>query len=121
MKNGTTGSRSRRGTDSIHPAGLGGPGRNRAARLIRGELSEGDSTVQAWFQVSDDSQLGDGMAAASTLAIEAQGLVKVFGRTRAVDGVDLAVPSGAVYGVLGPNGAGKTDYHRMLAPRQRMD
>jgi ABC-2 type transport system ATP-binding protein len=102
-------------------AGLVVPGRNRAARLIRGELSEGDSTVQAWFQVSDDSQLGDGMAAASTLAIEAQGLVKVFGRTRAVDGVDLAVPSGAVYGVLGPNGAGKTTTIRMLATLQRPD
>ena len=42
------------------------------------------------------------------LAIEANGLVKTFGDVRAVDGVDLAVPRGAVYGVLGPNGAGKT-------------
>ncbi|SES28394.1 ABC transporter [Streptomyces sp. yr375] len=42
------------------------------------------------------------------LAIETAGLVKTFGRTRAVDGVDLAVPTGTVYGVLGPNGAGKT-------------
>lgn len=47
------------------------------------------------------------MAASSALAIEARGLVKVFGRVRAVDGVDLAVPTGAVYGMLGPNGAGK--------------
>jgi ABC-2 type transport system ATP-binding protein len=38
------------------------------------------------------------------LAIEATGLVKSFGDTRAVDGVDLAVRSGSVYGVLGPNG-----------------
>jgi ABC-2 type transport system ATP-binding protein len=51
----------------------------------------------------------------STLAIEATGLVKVFGTTRAVDGVDLAVRSGSVYGVLGPNGAGKTTTIRMLA------
>ncbi|WP_320670549.1 ATP-binding cassette domain-containing protein [Patulibacter defluvii] len=51
----------------------------------------------------------------SPLAIEASGLVKAFGATRAVDGVDLAVPSGAVYGVLGPNGAGKTTTIRMLA------
>jgi ABC-2 type transport system ATP-binding protein len=43
---------------------------------------------------------------APPLAIEAAGLVKSFGATRAVDGVDLAVPRGAVYGVLGPNGAG---------------
>jgi ABC-2 type transport system ATP-binding protein len=48
-------------------------------------------------------------------AIEAEGLVKHFGDTRAVDGVDLAVAQGAVYGVLGPNGAGKTTTIRMLA------
>jgi ABC-2 type transport system ATP-binding protein len=49
------------------------------------------------------------------LAIEAQGLVKAFGETRAVDGIDLAVRRGTVYGVLGPNGAGKTTTLRMLA------
>ena len=51
----------------------------------------------------------------SALAIDASGLVKTFGETRAVDGVDLAVRSGSVYGVLGPNGAGKTTTIRMLA------
>ncbi|RFU21600.1 ATP-binding cassette domain-containing protein [Geodermatophilus marinus] len=55
------------------------------------------------------------------LAIEATGLVKAFGATRAVDGVDLAVPAGAVYGVLGPNGAGKTTTIRMLATLLRPD
>jgi ABC-2 type transport system ATP-binding protein len=55
------------------------------------------------------------------LAIEATGLVKCFGRTRAVDGVDLAVAGGAVYGVLGPNGAGKTTTIRMLATLIRPD
>jgi ABC-2 type transport system ATP-binding protein len=55
------------------------------------------------------------------LAIEADGLVKTFGATRAVDGVDLAVPRGAVYGVLGPNGAGKTTTIRMLATLLRPD
>jgi len=49
------------------------------------------------------------------LAIETQGLVKVFGETRAVDGIDLAIPGGTVYSVLGPNGAGKTTTIRMLA------
>ena len=49
------------------------------------------------------------------LAIEATGLAKSFGDTRAVSGVDLAVPAGAIYGVLGPNGAGKTTTIRMLA------
>jgi len=55
------------------------------------------------------------------LAIEATGLAKSFGTTRAVDGVDLAVPRGAVYGVLGPNGAGKTTTIRMLATLIRPD
>ncbi len=48
------------------------------------------------------------------LAIEARGLVKRFEGTTAVDGVDLAVPEGAIYGILGPNGAGKTTTLRML-------
>ncbi len=48
------------------------------------------------------------------LAIEARGLVKRFGGTLAVDGVDIAVPEGAIYGILGPNGAGKTTTLRML-------
>src|ERR687893_2955870 len=55
------------------------------------------------------------MTTDSTLAIEASGLVKTFGDVRAVDGVDLAVRRGAVYGILGPNGAGKTTTIRMLA------
>jgi ABC-2 type transport system ATP-binding protein len=57
----------------------------------------------------------------SALAVEASGLVKVFGQTRAVDGVDLAVPTGSVYGFLGPNGAGKTTTIRMLATLLRPD
>ncbi|NGN65653.1 ATP-binding cassette domain-containing protein [Streptomyces sp. A7024] len=54
-------------------------------------------------------------------AIETAGLVKVFGETRAVDGVDLTVPRGTVYGVLGPNGAGKTTTVKMLATLLRPD
>ncbi len=56
-----------------------------------------------------------------SLAIEADGLVKSFGGTRAVDGVDMAVRAGSVYGVLGPNGAGKTTTIRMLATLLRPD
>jgi ABC-2 type transport system ATP-binding protein len=56
-----------------------------------------------------------------TLAIEAEGLVKTFKTTRAVDGVDLAVQQGSVYGVLGPNGAGKTTTIRMLATLLKPD
>src|ERR671936_2691654 len=61
------------------------------------------------------------MSTTSLLAIEATGLVKSFGAARAVDGVDLAVRSGSVYGVLGPNGAGKTTTIRMLATLLRPD
>ncbi|MGY1706584.1 ATP-binding cassette domain-containing protein [Geodermatophilus sp. SYSU D00697] len=55
------------------------------------------------------------MTERTALAIEATGLTKSFGETRAVAGVDLVVPAGAIYGVLGPNGAGKTTTIRMLA------
>ena len=55
------------------------------------------------------------MSTAPELAVETTGLVKHFGDTKAVDGVDLAVRAGTVYGVLGPNGAGKTTAVRMLA------
>jgi len=54
-------------------------------------------------------------------AIEATGLVKVFGDNRAVDGVDLKVPTGSIYGVLGPNGAGKTTVINMLATLLKPD
>lgn len=58
---------------------------------------------------------------ASKPAIEAEGLMKIFGTNRAVDGVNLQVGSGMIYGVLGPNGAGKTTTIRMLATLLRPD
>lgn len=51
----------------------------------------------------------------SSFAIEAHGLTKHFGNVRAVDGIDLNVPRGMIFGLLGPNGAGKTTLLRMLA------
>jgi oleandomycin transport system ATP-binding protein len=51
----------------------------------------------------------------SELVIEAEGLVRHFGETKALQGVDLAVPRGTVLGVLGPNGAGKTTAVRILS------
>jgi ABC-2 type transport system ATP-binding protein len=50
-----------------------------------------------------------------------EGLSKHFGKTPALDGLDLAVPEGAVYGLLGPNGAGKTTAVRVLATLLRPD
>src|ERR1700760_252936 len=50
-----------------------------------------------------------------TSAVDAAGLVKTFGQLRAVDGIDLHVGQGEIFGVLGPNGAGKTTALRMLA------
>ena len=62
--------------------------------------------------------VGSARSLRTDLAIDARGLVKHFGSTRAVNGVDLAVPTGSVYGVLGPNGAGKTTTVSMLATLQ---
>ena len=56
-----------------------------------------------------------------THAIETQALVKTFGATRALDGVDLRIRQGTVYGLLGPNGAGKTTTIRILATLLRPD
>ena len=56
-----------------------------------------------------------------TPAIETHALVKQFGKLRAVDGIDLVVPRGSVFGLLGPNGAGKTTTVRMLATLLRPD
>jgi oleandomycin transport system ATP-binding protein len=59
--------------------------------------------------------------AIDTYALEARGLVKRFGKTTALDGVDLTVRGGTVLGLLGPNGAGKTTAVRILATLLRPD
>jgi oleandomycin transport system ATP-binding protein len=56
-----------------------------------------------------------------TAAIEAHGLTKHFGKTKALDGIDLTVEEGRVLGVLGPNGAGKTTAVRILATLLKPD
>ena len=59
--------------------------------------------------------------AGSGLAVRAEGLVKTFGTARALDGVDLEIPTGTVLGLLGPNGAGKTTTVRILTTLLRAD
>ncbi|NWK94949.1 ABC transporter ATP-binding protein [Sphingobium lactosutens] len=54
------------------------------------------------------------LAPQAAYAVEGHGLVKTFGSFRAVDGIDIRVPAGSIYGVLGPNGAGKTTLLRTL-------
>jgi ABC-2 type transport system ATP-binding protein len=61
------------------------------------------------------------MSENSVTAVEARGLIKVYGRTRALDGIDLTVRRGQVFGFLGPNGAGKTTTIRILATLTRPD
>jgi ABC-2 type transport system ATP-binding protein len=56
-----------------------------------------------------------------TPAIEAEGLIKHYGKTKALNGLDLTVSQGTVYGLLGPNGAGKTTAVRALATLLRLD
>ena len=55
------------------------------------------------------------------LAFQAEGLVKRYGETTALAGIDLAAEEGTVLGVLGPNGAGKTTAVRILATLLRPD
>ena len=57
----------------------------------------------------------------STAAIEAEGLVRTFGKVRALDGIDMVAREGTVFGLLGPNGAGKTTAIRILSTLLRPD
>src|SRR5712691_10528300 len=61
------------------------------------------------------------MVASDVLPVEARGLVKRYGRITAVDGVDLTVHTGDIYGFLGPHGAGKTTGMRILLGLIRPD
>ncbi|MGW2155721.1 ATP-binding cassette domain-containing protein [Nonomuraea sp. NPDC001699] len=65
--------------------------------------------------------VGPPLSGATELAVRAEGLVKAFGAHRAVDGIDLDVRTGEIFGVLGPNGAGKTTTLRMLATLLKID
>jgi len=73
-----------------------------------------DHRQQSNTQVKDINRTAE-KADQGPLAVEARGLVKTFGDNRALDGVDLCIPSGCIYGLLGPNGAGKTTIINILA------
>src|SRR3954453_15533983 len=64
---------------------------------------------------------GDGVTTGSGVALATQGLAKRYGSRVALDGLDLRVPEGVVYGFLGPNGAGKTTTMRILTGLVRPD
>ena len=53
--------------------------------------------------------------AVTEAAVEARGIVRTFGRVRALDGLDLGVRRGEILGLVGPNGAGKTTFIRLIA------
>ena len=61
------------------------------------------------------------MSRNAMIAIETERLTKLFGDNRAVDGIDLSVGQGEIFGVLGPNGAGKTTMVRVLATLLKPD
>ncbi|WP_353815726.1 ATP-binding cassette domain-containing protein [Mesorhizobium sp.] len=71
--------------------------------------------------MNDTSPMGVPSKGLAQSAISARGLVKTFGKLRAVDGINLDVPRGMIFAILGPNGAGKTTLMRMLATLSRPD
>ncbi|KAB8196530.1 ATP-binding cassette domain-containing protein [Nonomuraea phyllanthi] len=74
------------------------------------------------MSITELDRAGGGTATGGTEpAVHAEGLVKAFGEHRAVDGIDLDVRAGEIFGVLGPNGAGKTTMLRMLATLLKID
>lgn len=102
-----------------------GPGDDDATAQSATSMTESDGDEAA--AVTDDGAADPELAAPvlpSTLPAEAitiRGLVKKFGETRAVDGIDLTVPSGSFYGLVGPNGAGKTTTLSIIAGLLRPD
>jgi ABC-2 type transport system ATP-binding protein len=71
--------------------------------------------------VADRGDEADAQALDVAPAVSLRGVSKVFGDTRAVDGIDLTVPVGSFYGLVGPNGAGKTTTLSMIAGMLRPD
>ncbi|CAM5502611.1 hypothetical protein SVIOM74S_05018 [Streptomyces violarus] len=98
-----------RTTDSPPTSPIGGLSHVRSTyRSPVGELSVGAGPMVDMERIDTNPRSG-------TNAVEVRGLVKHYGATKALDGVDLDVREGTVLGVLGPNGAGKTTLVRRLS------
>ena len=93
-----------------------------AADLIDPDPVEADAPATGIAAVTDivSSVMAEDEPA-SDAALALRGVTKVFGQTRAVDGIDLTVPAGTFYGLVGPNGAGKTTTLSMIAGLLRPD
>jgi ABC-2 type transport system ATP-binding protein len=93
-----------------------------AADLIDPDPVEADAPATGAAAVTDivSSVMAEDEPA-SDAALALRGVTKVFGQTRAVDGIDLTVPAGTFYGLVGPNGAGKTTTLSMIAGLLRPD
>lgn len=81
-------------------------------------------TLAVMTETTTQQRWGPGTSGGGTPslpAVRAEGLVKTFGAQRAVDGIDLEIAQGEIFGVLGPNGAGKTTTMRMLATLTGID
>ena len=74
----------------------------------------GSGTLSSAAVAPGDAAATPAISRAATPAIEARGLTKHYGPVVALDGLDLAVPTGSIFGFLGPNGAGKTTTLRLL-------
>ena len=124
------GQRIRDSASSPDAGGHGGAKRQRRRRRVKWRLESIRRVVCALSACQGavaESQTGPASAVTLTTgdemdhAIWAEGLVKRFGETTALDGVDLAVRPGTVVGLLGPNGAGKTTTVRVLTTLLRPD
>src|SRR5664279_1868891 len=70
--------------------------------------------TQPWVPGKSNPRKDRAPAPQMTYAIETRALTKRYGRHTALDGINLAVETGSVYGMIGPNGAGKTTTMRLL-------